>query len=194
MTNGSFPLSGVAGLPNVTVAFPGEHWSNRKASGAITPGDAVVPVASGSSLYMRKAISSDPITQLAIALRPVDVPDQNVGPKELGPNQIRNQALAAHDYIHAYYSGVFHLTLIVPDTYAPGDLIGWDADGARPTGKTTAVVSYNGISIPGSAADTGAWAKNAAADIDSVFEVMEFRDLNSSHEGILTVRSLRGQF
>jgi hypothetical protein len=176
--SGSFPLTGVGALPNVTVAFPGEHWSNRKASGSITPGEAVVPVASGSSLYMKKAGSGDAITQLAIALRPVDVPDPNTGPNALGPNQIRNQAMATGDYVHAYYSGVFKLTLVRPDTYVPGDLVGWEAAGPRPAGKS----------------GTGCWSKNATADIDSVFEVMEFREVNSSHEGVLTVRSLRGQF
>jgi hypothetical protein len=139
----------------------------------------VVPVASGSSLYMKKAGASDAITQLAIALRPVDVPDPNTGPNALGPNQIRNQAMATGDYVHAYYSGVFKLTLVTPDSsYAPGDLIGWDADGVRPAGKT----------------GVGTWAKNAQADIDSFFEVMAWQEVNSSHEGILTVRSLRGQF
>jgi hypothetical protein len=98
---GDHPLTGVAGLPNVTVAFPGEH------------------------------------------------------------------------------SGVFHLTVFVPAVYAPGDLIGWAVAGARPTGK------------PG----VGAWAKDAAADIDSLFEVQEFRPYSANGlEGILTVRSLRGQF
>jgi hypothetical protein len=179
-TAGSFPLEGVSGLPNVSIAFPGEHWSNRKASGAIVPGEAVVPVNSGGVLYMRTAAAGDTAlaAQLAIALRPIDHPDVNTGPTALGPNEIVNQALASHDYVHAYYSGVFHITLVVPDTYVPGDLIGWDADGARPTGKS----------------GTGAWAKNAAADIDSIFEVMEFRNLNGDNEGILTVRSLRGQF
>lgn len=176
---GSFPLEGVSRLPNVTVAFPGEHWSNRKASEDIVPGEAVVPVNSGGKLYMRVAEASDPITQLAIALRTVQVPDVNTGPNALGPNEIVNQTIATDEYVHAYYSGGFHLTLIVPDTYEPGDLVGWDADGVRPTGKT----------------GTGAWAKNADADIDSVFEVMEFRPYNADgDEGILTVRSLRGQF
>jgi hypothetical protein len=73
---------------------------------------------------------------------------------------------------------VFHLTLVRPAVYLPGDLVGWEAAGTRPAGK----------------AGTGSWSKNANADIDSFFEVMEFRDLNVSHEGILTVRSLRGQF
>lgn len=178
MEAGSFPLEGVGGLPNVTVAFPGEHWSNRRASGSVTPGEAVVPNSSAGNLYMRKANASDAATQLAIALRPVDIPDTNTGPASLGPNEIRNQPMAQGDYVHAYYSGGFHLTLVVPAAYVPGDLIGWDADGARPTGKS----------------GSGAWAKNSAADIDSIFEVMEWRPVNSSNEGILTVRSLRGQF
>jgi hypothetical protein len=178
---GDFPLEGVAGLPNVTIAFPGEHWSNRKASGAIVPGEAVVPVNSGGKLYMKKAGSGDAITQLAIALRVVEHPDtsrDSTYTTALGPTEIVNTQIEQGEYVHAYYSGVFHLTLVVPAAYVPGDLVGWDADGARPTGKS----------------GTGAWAKNAAADIDSVFEVMEFRELNASHEGILTVRSLRGQF
>ncbi len=178
MEAGSFPLTGTADLPNVTVAFPGEHWSNRKASGSVDPGDAVVPVNSGGALYMRKATSSDAITQLAIALRPVDVPDVNTGPSALGPNEIRNQQIAQGEYVHAYYSGAFHLTLVVPGSYSPGDLIGWDADGVRPAGKD----------------GTGAWAVNSAADIDSVFEVMEVREVGEDDEVILTVRSLRGQF
>jgi hypothetical protein len=178
---GEYPISGVAGLPNVTVAFPGEHWSNRYASGEIRPGDAIVPTSSAGRLYMRRAVAGDAAlaAQVAIALRTVDIPDPNNGPGSLGPNEIKNTPIAHGEYVHAYYSGVFHLTVFVPDTYAPGDLIGWDADGARPTGK------------PGA----GAWAKNAAADIDSLFEVMEFRPYGADgDEGILTVRSLRGQF
>ena len=179
MEAGSFPLTGTADLPNVTVAFPGEHWSNRKASGAVTPGEAVVPEASAGGLYMRVAQSGDAITQLAIALRPVDVPDANTGPDSLGPNEIRNTPLAQGDYVHAYYSGAFHLTLIDPRrTYAPGQLIGWDADGQRPSGKS----------------GSGSWAPNANADIDSVFEVMEVREVGDDGDVILTVRSLRGQF
>jgi hypothetical protein len=180
---GSFPLTRVDKLPNVTVAFPGEHWSDRKASESIVPGEAVVPVNSGGKLYMRRALDTDAATQLAIALRTVMVPDINVGSiysQPLGPNEIMNLAIPVGEYVHAYYSGVFHLTLIAPDdTYAPADLIGWDANGARPTGK----------------GGTGSWAKNAAADIDSIFEVQEWRPISTDGtEGILTVRSLRGQF
>lgn len=177
MEAGSFELTGVGNLPNVSVAFPGEHWSDRYASGTVTPGTAVVPEASGGKMYMRTAQSGDAVTQLALALRPIDPPDAE-HPRAIGPNEIRNQDMAQGDYVHAYYSGGFHLTLVVPDTYVPGDLIGWDADGARPTGKS----------------GTGAWAKNADADIDDVFEVLLWRAVNDSDEGVLTVRSLRGQF
>lgn len=176
MDAGSFPLTGTADLPNVTVAFPGEHWSNRKASGAVTPGEAVVPTASAGGLYMRKAQAGDAITQLAIALRPVDVPSTD---PDTGPNEVRNTALAQGDYVHAYYSGAFHVTLVDPNrTYNPGDLVGWDADGARPTGKS----------------GSGSWAPNANADIDSMFEVMEVREVGDDGDVILTVRTLRGQF
>lgn len=179
MTTGDFPLTGVADLPNVTVAFPGEHWSNRKASEVITPGEAVVPVASGGALFMRVAESGDAATQLAIALRTVQHPDTNTGFGAQGPNEIMNTDIEYGEYVHAYYSGAFHLTLITPAVYEPGDLVGWDANGARPEGKS----------------GSGSWAKNAAADIDSIFEVMEFRPYNADgDEGILTVRSLRGQF
>jgi hypothetical protein len=180
---GSFPLTGVQDLPNVTIAFPGEHWSNRRASGQVVPGEAVVPVSSGGKLYMRKAVAGDAalIAQLALALRPVAHPDNAGGStytQSLGPNEISNLAMQTHEYVHAYYSGVFHLTLVAPAVYVPGDLIGWAAAGARPAGKS----------------GSGSWAKNATADLDSVFEVMEWRQINAANEGILTVRSLRGQF
>lgn len=177
LTQGSFPLQGTGDLPNVTVAFRGgEHWSNRIASGSITPGEAVVPVASGGKLAMRTADSGDSSTkQVAIALRPEDVPDVNTGPNALGPNEIVNQTINEGEYVHAYYppANAFHLTLVDPNrSYEPSDLIGWDADGARPAGK-------DGV---------GSWAPDANADIDSVFEVMEVREVGDSGEVILTVR------
>jgi hypothetical protein len=178
---GDHPLTGVAGLPNVTVAFPGEHWSNRYASENITPGDAVFPTVLNGRLAMRKAVVGDATkaNQVAIALRTVDIPDPNTGPGGIGPNEVKNTVIKTGEYVHAHYSGVFHLTVFVPAVYAPGDLIGWAVAGARPTGK------------PG----VGAWAKDAAADIDSLFEVQEFRPYSANGlEGILTVRSLRGQF
>jgi hypothetical protein len=179
---GGFPLEGVGALPNVSVAFPGEHWSNRKAAEAITPGEAVVLIASGGAASMRVAEAGDGAlaNRVAIALRTVQQPDVNTGPGSLGPNEIMNAVIPAGEYVHAYYSGAFHLTLFDPaGTYEPGVLVGWDADGARPVGKD----------------GTGSWAPNAAADVDSIFEVMEFRPYgNEDGEGILTVRSLRGQF
>ena len=176
---GSFPLTSVADLPNVTVTFPGEHWSDGKASEGIVPGEAIVPINSGGKRYWRVASASDPITQLHIALRTVQNPDPNTGPSSLGPNELMNVEIEQGEYVHAYWTGVFKLTLFVPDTYVPADLVGWDANGARPTGK----------------GGTGAWAKNAQADIDSVFEVMDFRPVHgSTTEGVLEVRSLRAQF
>lgn len=185
-TPGSYPVTGVTGLPHVTVAFPGEHWSNRVASGAITPGEAVVPVGSAGRMYMRTATAADSAkgSQVAIALKTVQVPDLNPGSQyneALGPNQIVNLPIANGEYVHAYYSGAFHITLVDPrDTYNPGDLIGWDADGNRPAGISGA----------------GSWRGSGGnTDIDAVFEVMEFRSLGLTNgEGILTVRSLRGQF
>ncbi|MEA2492148.1 MAG: hypothetical protein QOJ29_59 [Thermoleophilaceae bacterium] len=178
-TQGSFPLTGVAGLPNVTVAFRGEHWSNRYASGAVTPGEAVVPTTSAGRLYVRKATSADAVTQMGIALRCVDIPDSNFGVGSLGPNEIKNTVIAHGEYVDVNYSGAFHLTLIEPAAYAPADLIGWKAAATRPTGKS----------------GTGAWAKAGSGVVASLFEVMEFRPYSADgHEGILTVRSLRGQF
>lgn len=183
-TQGSYPLSDGTNLPNVTVAFPGEHWSNRKASGSVVPGEAVVPVNSGGSLYTRKAVSGDATTQLAIALRTVDVPDTNSGSiynDALGPNEIKNRTINHGEYVHSYYSGAFHLTLVAVGTYAPGDLIGWNPSATRPTGKS----------------GTGAWDKDANCPLAlrTVFEVQEWRPYSAGgNEGILTVRSLRGQF
>jgi hypothetical protein len=178
--HGSFPLTGTAKLPNVSVAFNGEHWSDRKASGDIVPGEAIVPVASAGKTVWRVANDEDAITQLCIALRTVDVPDPNSGPGELGPNEIRNTTIKDGEYVHRYRSGVFHITLVDPRrTYEEGTLIGWDASGERPEGK---------------AAGAGSWAPDANADIKSVFEVQEVRHVGSSGDVILTCASLRGQF
>lgn len=187
-TAGSFVIDGVSKLPHVTVAFPGEHWSNKKASGTIVPGEAVVPSGVGSDGVgrLRTANAGDSArgAQVAVALKTVQDPDRNPGSvynEQLSPNDIMNRDLVDGEWVHAYYSGAFHLTLFDPsDTYQPGDLVGWDADGARPTG------------IAGS----GSWRLSGAnTDIDNVFEVIEFRDLGLDNgEGILTVRSLRGQF
>lgn len=179
--SGSFPLTGVAQLPNVTVAFPGEHWSDGKASEVIVPGELVVPINSGGKLYWQRAASGTLDPRSAIALQPITIPDTNPGSiynEALGPNEIVNRSIAVGSYVHAYHSGAFHLTLIKPDTaYAPGDLIDWDPSGTRPAGK----------------AGVGSWRRGAAA-ANALFTVQEFRSVNALGEGILTVRSLRGQF
>jgi hypothetical protein len=182
-TVGHFPLTGVAKLPNVTIAFPGEHWSNRLASGAVTPGEAVIEVSLGGKLAMRTATSAAEAAskKAAIATRVIDPPDgasDSLYTISLGPNEIKNRVINHGEYVHAYFSGVFHLTLITPRAWAPSDLVEWDPAGARPTGKS----------------GTGSW-KLAAGEATAVFSVVEFRPFSANgQEGLLTVRSVRGQF
>lgn len=176
-TVGEYPLLGVGKLPNVTVAFPGEHWSNRIAQGAIVPGEAVVEVAYGGKLAVRRAVNADPVQLMSIAKRVVEAPDGDGYLPLLGPNEQVNQQIEDGQYVHCYYSGAFHLTLITPRAWAPGELVEWDDAGARPTGKT----------------GTGSWKLGTSAK--ALFSVMEFRPYSANGlEGILTVRSLRGQF
>lgn len=181
---GSFPLTGVANLPNVTIAFPGEHWSNRIAQGAIVPGEAVVPVNRAGKLAMRRAVAADlGNPRMAIATRVIDPPDRagdSLYTQSIGPNEIKNLQIEDGEYVHAYYSGVFHLTLAVPRAWVPSELVGWNDAGVRPTGKT----------------GVGAWDVVLVANqANAMFEVQEFRPFSANgQEGLLTVRSLRGQF
>lgn len=181
-TVGSFPLDSVENLPLVTVAHQGEHWSDRVASGTVSPGVCVVPVAGQDRYTVEQASGAEAsalASQAGIALRPVDIPDVNTGPNALGPNEVRNQDMADGDWVHVYLSGVFHITRFVAAAYKPGDLIGWDLNGTPQTG-------VEGV---------GAWSLNASADLPSIFEVQEFRPLpGETTRGLLTVRSLRGQF
>jgi len=184
---GAFPIAQSAGgavknLPNVTVAFPGEHWSDGKASELIVPGELVVPINSGGKLYWQRAASGAVDPRAAVALRTVQIPDTNAGSlygQPLGPNEIMNLPIQIGEYVHAYHSGAFHLSLVKPDnSYHPGDLIAWNPAAARPTGK----------------AGSGAWEKTAVA-ANALFSVQEWRPFSSDgQEGLLTVRSLRGQF
>lgn len=182
-TVGSFPLTGVANLPNVTIAFPGEHWSNRVASGAIVPGEACIEVSLAGKLAVRRAVSAaEAASKLgSIATRVIEPPDRASGSlytTSLGPNEIKNRQIAHGQPVHSYYSGVFHLTLIAPRAWAPGELVEWDPAAARPTGKS----------------GVGAWDL-AASESVAVFSVVEFRPFSANgQEGLLTVRSLRGQF
>lgn len=180
MGQGSHPLTGVAGLANVTVAYPGEHWSDAVASGrAITPGEAVIVTNSAGVLAVRPVVAGDNgDPRVAIALRPIDTPEAE-HPRALGPNEIKNEEMSVGEYVHRYLSGAFTITLVDPRrTYNPGDLIGWDIDGQRPTGKE----------------GSGSWAPNANADVDSVFEVQEVRkagDPETTGGYILKVKSLK---
>jgi hypothetical protein len=183
---GTFELDSVAGLLNVNVVHPGEKWSDARASGTVTPGEPIVEVASGANpdatLVVRRAESGDAVADILLAQRVVDIPDPNNGPNSLSPNAVKNQDIPAGEWIMRLVSGVFDLTLVTPDTYVPGEKIGWDLDGARPTGKATT--------------HAGAWAKDAKADIKAVFKVVRWREINSStKEGILTVKFIgRQQF
>jgi hypothetical protein len=179
---GAFPLTSADKLPNVTIAYPGERWSDRKASGQIIPGVAVVPIASAGKLLMRPAVGGDAATQMAVATRTIDVPDQSAGSwynEPLGPNEIRNLPIKDGDYVLALYSGALILTLIQAHAYQPSELIGWNpaanAQGGKPQG-------------------IGAWAPMGAGVIGPLFEVQMFRPVNpAGDQGILNVRSLRGQ-
>lgn len=175
---GSFELTSVKNLPNAHVAYPGERWTNRTASGQIIPGEPVMPLASGTSptatMTMRRAKSGDSVDQIALCTRTIDIPDPNTGPTSLGPNERRNLPIESGEWLMAHYGGVFILTLVVPGEYAPGERIGWNENGTRPAGK---------------AAGNGAWDKDANAQLKGVFEVESWQEVNSTtHEGILTAK------
>ncbi len=176
---GAYPLTAVGALPNVTVASPGEVWSNRRANGVIIPGAAVVPVNVGGKLYCKQLIAGDTpnIDQVGVALRQVEVPDVNTGPGALGPNEIVNQAIANTDYLRQWMTGALKLTLVEPRAdYVPAQLIGWAPAAARPAGK---------------AAGTGAWSNAGILAGTAIFEVFEYVPVGAANEGILTVRFLR---
>jgi hypothetical protein len=179
---GHFPLTGVAKLPNVTIAFPGEHWSNRVASGAITPGEAVTEVNFGGVLGAKVCTTAQAAEKRGgIATRVISPPDgatDSLYSTSIGPNEIKNLPIKSGEYVHVYYSGVFHITLIVPRAWVPGELVKWNPAGARPTGKS----------------GTGSWDVTTV-EAEAVFTTVEFRPFSANgQEGLLTVRSIRGQF
>lgn len=183
MEAGAFPLTGVGALPHVSVAFPGEVWSDHKASGDILPGTPVMPAQDASGRAVCRAAGSGEVSdpRCGIAFRVVETPDTNNGPNAEGPNEIVNRVISAGEYLRRYTSGVFHLTLVEPDdTWEHGDLVGWDPGAARPAGKP---------------AGTGAWVKVADAADAFGYVKQPFRPYNDDgDEGVLTVASLRGQF
>lgn len=176
---GAYPLTGVAKLPNVTIASPGEVWSNQRANGIIIPGSAIAPVNVGGKLRVKTLIVGDApdVRQVAVAMRQIEIPDVNNGPSALGPNEIVNQAIADGDYLRRYMGGALHLTLVEPRAdYVPGQKIGWAVAAPRPVGK---------------AAGAGAWSNAAILAGTDIFEVFEYRVYGGANEGILTVRFLR---
>jgi len=174
----------------VDVAYPGEVWSHKRANGVIVPGSAVINVMV-SGVECVRPIAADTIVDtgagfrsqdISVAMRQIMTPDINPGSQynpALGPNEIVNLPIADQDYLRTYYSGVLNLTLVVPNaTYAPGDIIGWNASGTRPAGK---------------ASGTGAWDKMAtSATGTGIFVVHTLpRYYGAANECILTVRFLR---
>ncbi len=179
MPPGAYPLTAVAKLPNVSVAFPGEVWSRLRANGIIIPGAAIAPVNVAGKLRVKQLVVGDtPVAdQVGVALRQVEVPDVNNGPAALGPNEIVNSAIPDGDWLRRYMTGALHLTLVEPRAdYVPGQRIGWAVAAARPAGK---------------AAGTGAWSNTGILAGTTIFEVDEYRVFGAANEGILTVRFLR---
>jgi hypothetical protein len=141
--------------------------------------ECVVPVAADTIVDTGAGLRSQ---DLSVAMRQIMTPDVNPGSQynpALGPNEIVNLPIADQDYLRTYYSGVLNLTLVVPNaTYAPGDIIGWNASGVRPAGK---------------ASGTGAWDKMATSLTGTgIFVVHTLpRYYGAANECILTVRFLR---
>jgi hypothetical protein len=181
---GAYALTSVAKLINADIAYPGERWSDAKANELIVPGEGVVTINNAGKLYVRRATVADIADKrIALATRTVQIPDRNLGSQyneALGPNEIMNLAIPIGEYVLRHYSGAFNLTLVKPDTYVPSDLLIFDDTATRPTGK----------------GGTGSWRKAADATERGAafFEVSHWRPVNNLNEGILTVRSTRGQF
>src|SRR3954454_12045247 len=101
---GAYPISGVGKLPNVTIAHPGEVWSDQRALGNIVPGAAIIPVDIAGKKGKKQIAAGDAPDrrQVAVALRQVEVPDINPGSQysvALGPNEIVNLLIADGDYL-----------------------------------------------------------------------------------------------
>lgn len=185
---GAFPIAGVGKLPNVAIAYPGEVWTNRRASGVLVPGSCVKPVnLAGRKGYAVVADGDVAGTNfdkaaLAVALRPIAIPDTNPGSvytEALGPNEIVNLQIPNGDYVRTYHSGALHFTLVEPRAdYVPSQRIGWSATAVRPAGK---------------AAGTGAWTNTGYETGTDIFELEEVRPYGPSanNEVLLTVRFLR---
>lgn len=188
-TAGSYIVGDVRNEPLVHIANTdvARHYSDFVASGDILPGEAVVFAGGATKAVhglgdrgaLRVATASDSANpQVFVATNPVRVPDPS---NTVGPRERVNQVIEHGTFVHRWESGfAFWTPLLVPDTYVPGDLIGWDADGARPDGLPSAA-----------GRTTGAWAKNSAADIKNLFVVVEWKKLNDSNEGVARLKSVK---
>lgn len=208
-STGPFPLTDVGKLPNIARTHPGEHWSDLRAAGLVEPGAPIFPTAApaddagsgtpggkpvvytpGSRRWFKQVEAGDtPDTrQVALAMRTIEPPFQGEYPDGWGPNEVVNQDIPDGEYVHAWYSGAFILTLVKPQVagYAPGTLLGWDPTAVRPVSKR------------GPAADrVGCWTH--ASDVavvagTDILEIIEWDEHNSTtHEGSVEVRTLRSQ-
>lgn len=190
---GAYPLTGTGRLPNVDVASPGEVWSNKRASGIIVPGSLVKPTLVGEVGSVAPVAEGDVIVAdgagirqqaLSVALRQISTPDINPGSQfnpALGPNEIVNLPIASGDWVRQYFTGVLHLTLVVPKAgYKEGDIIGWNPKGARPALKTAGEGAWQKIGDANSVAGTGIFQVQAPP-----------RYYGTENEALLTVRFLR---
>lgn len=188
-TAGSYQVTDVRNEPLVHIANKDQarFFSDFVASGDILPGEAVVFAGAdteanqglGQRGALRVATAGDAASpQVFVATNPIMVPSQN---NEIGPRERVNQVIEHGTFVLRWESGFsFWTPLVVPGDYAPGELVGWDEDGVRPTG------------LPSAAGRTaGAWAKNASADIDSLFVVVEWKPLNQSKEGVILLKSVK---
>lgn len=176
---GGFRLTSVTHLPNVQVTFPSDdNWTDGKANETITPGELVVPVNSGGHKAWARAASGTVDVRASIALHPIGPADTNPGSiynEALGPNEINNLPLVRGDWVNAYRSGGFALTLFEAAAYVPGDLLMFDPAATPQTGKST----------------TGAW-KKTVVPANAFLEIDEFVLLpGETTRGILHVKTLR---
>lgn len=195
-------LSATGKLPNVTVAHPGERWSDCKAAGPITPGAAICPAnfasaaasgraetTPGNARPLKQVEASDTVDsrQVALALRTIVPPyEQSVTDGTLaddGPNELVNRVIASGEYLIEQKSGAFNLTLVEPRSdYRPSQIIGWNPAATRPAGK-------RGVSN----AEVGAWSNTSRKAGTDFLEVLEVLPYGDNGEVLLIVRSLRSQ-
>lgn len=180
-------IKGTKGLPNVTIAQRGEHYSDMMAEGPIVPGACIIPSDAGvqgggqpnrpgESRKVKQLVTADAADikpgMIWVAMRVVEPPFQNDTSllPGAGPNEVVNVPIKAGDYVHTQLSGIFILTLVEPGiAYKPFDILGWDPEADRPAGK-------RGVTDD----ETGAWTNVAANFV--------------ANSGVLQVHEVRGPY